>query len=307
MPFAVLPLLAWAEQTTAVSWFSTRKEYDSERIHRMEFVKAMQEAEEAHIEAKHRKSLTDRLLALAEKVTPSSRRLGNNNEDQYFKYEDVNDWNDVENLASMAIKYVGCEQIQRWDDNLAAAGATPLVLDRFVMFRLCDADSCSSYNKWGCNANYGEYAIPMEDYLSLMAEYHFQQYSRYCKTCFLCSKLDYYNREEYDYQQQQNANDDYAASNATQNNGDDDTWSGTFDGAKAIAFESKQVVSLTDNLLHFFCTGYRQYWYEPDYWDDDQGYNRRRAANNNQGGGAANYYYGDYGNNVSYNVSTTWV
>jgi len=272
----VATLLSQLLQTAQASWFGGNgAEYDSERLYRIDFVRAMQEAEEARIEAMHRKSLTDRILALAEKVVPGSRRM--NDQDQYFKYEDVNDWNQVD-LAEMAIKYTGCQNIKRWDDDMAAGGDSPLMMDRFVMFRLCDADQCSAYNDWGCNSNYGEYLIPMEDYLSLMAEYHFQQFSRYCKTCYLCSKLDYYNESEEEEEDQGDdkvdMDDDVNITEAYANYGDD-AW-----------------------------VGYRQYWYEPDYWDDDGngGNNRRRTGYSyyQQGGGAANYYYGDKGYNFSY-------
>mmetsp|Transcript_3694 Transcript_3694/g.4920 ORF Transcript_3694/g.4920 Transcript_3694/m.4920 type:complete len:611 (+) Transcript_3694:31-1863(+) len=252
------------------AWFGKPKD-ESERIYRIEFVKAMEEAEDAKREAEHRKSLTDRILALAQKVSSGSgRRM--EDENQYYKYEDVNDWNAVENMAGMAIKYTGCQNIQRWDDTMAAGGESPFLMDRFVMFRLCDANKCSSYNKWGCNSNYGEYVIPMEDYLSLMADYHFQQYSRYCQTCYLCSKLDYYKVTEDEDATQQGVDDDTV--NITEATYDDDAWS-----------------------------GYRQYWYEPDYWeDDDYNGNRRRTGYSyyQQGGGAANYYYGDSGYNFTY-------
>ena len=171
--------------------------YDSERMYRDEFVRAMKEIEDERQRETHRQSIMERILNVAKKVVTTSSQTSRRLNDQYFKYEDVNDWNIVGNLAEMAIKYTGCQNIKRWDDNMAKYGeGSPLFMDRFVMFRLCEAEYCSAYNKRGCDYNFGEYMIPMEDYLSLMAEYHFQQFSRYCKTCYHCMKLDYYNAGE---------------------------------------------------------------------------------------------------------------
>ena len=206
----------------------------SERTYRNDFVRAMREVEEERERAARRKSLMERILQLAQRVTsPGDRRL--ENDAQYFKYEDVNDWNVVENLESMAIKYTACQNIKKYDDYMAMNDdESPLRMDRFVTFRLCQADSCSAYNKRGCDYNFGEYMIPMEDYLGLMAEYHFQQFSRYCKTCYHCMQLDYYNPAENNDQDQAAADDDDGAvmygnaSDAYDNSAfGDDYWAGT--------------------------------------------------------------------------------
>ncbi|KAL7570442.1 hypothetical protein ACA910_017273 [Epithemia clementina (nom. ined.)] len=269
----VLALVSVVNLTNAL--FGHRRANDvTERMYRDEFVRAMREIEEKREHETRQKSIIERIFQIARKLTaPSdsdseqnSRELNNA---QYFKYEDVNDWNIVGNLAGMAIKYTGCQNIKRWSDYMAIYDDnSPLIMDRFVLFRLCEADSCSAYNKRGCDYNFGEYMIPMEDYLSLMAEYHFQQFSRYCKTCYHCMKLDYYQSDEEDVQA---ATDDTVNGNTTFADYDygDDYWA-----------------------------GYNRYWGEPD-WDDD-GNRNLGYSYYKQGGGAASYYYGEKGYNFSY-------
>lgn len=113
----------------------------------------------------------------------------NNNYYPIYQYQiDTGDMDGALNLTNYALKYIGCQNINTWNDGAAQGDgyASPLVMNRFAMFRLCDKNSCSSFNKWGCNNNYGEYIIPMDDYMKIMAEYHFAQYGRYCETCSGC-------------------------------------------------------------------------------------------------------------------------
>ena len=99
-------------------------------------------------------------------------------------------------LSQYAFKYIGCQNIHQWSDEAAAgeydnhqegqSNLPPLSMNRFVIFRLCESSSCSAYNKWGCNAEYGEYMIPMDEYLQIMSNYHMQQVSSYCTACKRC-------------------------------------------------------------------------------------------------------------------------
>jgi len=41
-------------------------------------------------------------------------------------------------------------------------------------------------NGEGCQSNYGEYMVELEDYLSLMSEYHAERFEAYCGTCESC-------------------------------------------------------------------------------------------------------------------------
>jgi hypothetical protein len=91
-------------------------------------------------------------------------------------------------LSSYALKYVGCEAINTWSDNLAKDkdASTVLALKRFVIFRMCPANKCSKNRKFGCTSNYGEYMIDMESYLGLVKDYHYARFDDYCTTCTTC-------------------------------------------------------------------------------------------------------------------------
>lgn len=189
----------------------------SERVKRMEFIREMERLEKETLRKKNHKSVQDRLLKVAKEIIPNSflknheRDLADNNYQYQYQNDDnlqnyVYTENDVGlDISGYALKYVGCQNVHTWDDNLVSANQEPLAMNRFVIFRLCKANDCSAYNKWGCNYNFGEYVIPMEDYLAIMAEYHFEQFGRFCKTCYRCMNLDYYKDDD----------DDAAANNAT--------------------------------------------------------------------------------------------
>lgn len=180
----------------------------TDRMMRLKFVEEMERLEMETLRRKRQESLQKRLLKVAREVLSQSffpaettdRSLAydyyqnQNNDDYLHSYVYSN--NENIDLAGYALKYVGCQNVHTWDDNLVDGSSTPLAMNRFVVFRLCKANDCSAYNKLGCNYNYGEYVLPMEDYLSIMAEYHFEQFGRFCKTCHRCMRLDYYKDDD---------------------------------------------------------------------------------------------------------------
>lgn len=204
---------------------ASRRESLTDRMRRMEFVREMERLEKETLRKKSQKSLQERLLKLAREIIPGSmdnndegRKLENYGNDDYLaNYMYMND--ESVDLAGFALKYVGCQNVHTWNDDLVTEGSNPLAMNRFVIFRLCKANDCSAYNKWGCNFNFGEYVIPMEDYLAIMAEYHFEQFGRFCKTCYRCMHLDYYSDDDDANAAAYNATDD--ASAAYENMGDD--------------------------------------------------------------------------------------
>lgn len=171
----------------------------SDRIVRMEFVRAMEEVEQENRRKESQESLQTRLLQVAREVLPGTfgsdeRDLANqNNDDAYAQGDSYS--NSGPDLSQYALKYVGCQNVHTWSDDLTGS-SSPLMMNRFVMFRLCKAKDCSAYNKWGCSYNYGEYVLPMEDYLTIMAEYHFEQFGRFCQTCYRCMHMDYYSDDD---------------------------------------------------------------------------------------------------------------
>ncbi|KAL7472949.1 hypothetical protein ACHAXS_013334 [Conticribra weissflogii] len=57
-----------------------------------------------------------------------------------------------------------------------------LATKRFVIFRLCPENSCSS-----CNYNYGEYIVDMETYLESTLRFKEEQQEQYCQACEECA------------------------------------------------------------------------------------------------------------------------
>jgi hypothetical protein len=139
-----------------------------------DFMRAMDEATTGLRARAHQRSLLEGLLSKATLV----RQLGD------VANYDGNDFP----IHEYALKYVGCQNIKSFNDDLAEdeEATDVLGLDRFVVFRLCSADLCSTYNKYGCEYNFGEYAIEMEDYLQTMSAYHYSRYQEYCETCYEC-------------------------------------------------------------------------------------------------------------------------
>ena len=199
----------------AVALFSASVVASDDNSLRHEFVEAMREVEEQqqrhHDENGDRRDLRQLHKRLLEKATfvggEDNRELyyrnsnnyynnnaNNNNNNQYKQNQQMQyyfnldfDWD----LSSLAFKYIGCQNIQTWSDNMLGKQDNdnqqpPLTMDKFVMFRLCPKSSCSNFNRFGCSSNYGEYMVAMEDYLLLMSQYHFSQYDRYCGVCAAC-------------------------------------------------------------------------------------------------------------------------
>jgi hypothetical protein len=134
-------------------------------------------------------------------------------------------------LTKYALKYLGCQNIKSFSDDLAQDedSKTVLALNKFVVFRLCQADKCSTYNKYGCMYNFGEYVIDMEMYLAIMAEYHYQKFLEYCATCIDCMTPPDNMEDDYVYQANQVYNMTDDAYNATFNASANVAWNAAYD------------------------------------------------------------------------------
>jgi hypothetical protein len=249
-----------------------------------EFIQAMQQLENEQQQEKAHVSLQEQLFSVARMVTGNTdmdNDDNNNNEadettrrlsyaygqnGQYYRYNIINDGtNRALDLSQYALKYTGCQNIHTWSDKRASANYdSPLAMENFVVLRLCERDSCSSYNKWGCNYNYAEYMLPMEDYLSIMATYHLQQFKQYCEVCYDCMH--------------------YTSSNSSSNNSTNSTYADDDDSSNPYA---------TDDVVAGY--GYNgasgddqtaqagDDYYQDDTYDDDGGYGRRLQSNSAYG------------------------
>jgi hypothetical protein len=149
------------------------------------------------------------------------------------------------NLTDYALKYIGCSNIKTWSDEMAQNGGnnnnnnngnnnnknynsnTVLKTERFVVLRLCPRDECSNYNRYGCMERYGDYVIPMDIYLQIMAETFFAQYQEYCETCSECMAAFNNNNNNNNANSNNNAANDDANANA---NGDDANYNNNNNG-----------------------------------------------------------------------------
>jgi hypothetical protein len=97
-------------------------------------------------------------------------------------------------ISTYSVKYEKCQFVKAYDDELAQDedSDTVLATKRFVIFRLCPQNSCSS-----CNYNYGEYLIDLENYLQATVEYQSNLQEEMCNACQECGNND-------DQQQNQN-------------------------------------------------------------------------------------------------------
>jgi hypothetical protein len=146
----------------------------SDHALRKEFVQKM---DDAMVHKKKQDDLNARLLRVATPVAV---------DEQPRFLEEYQDF--AINITDYALKYIGCQNVHTYSDELAYDEDSESVLgmNRFVIVRLCPRDTCSNYNEYGCNAGFGDYLIPMEDYLETMAENYFAQYQEYCETCYSC-------------------------------------------------------------------------------------------------------------------------
>lgn len=83
-------------------------------------------------------------------------------------------------LTNYSVKFEQCQFVKTYSDELAENEESDNVLQtqRFVIFRLCPDNYCSS-----CNSNYGEYVIDLESYLELTVQYEQELQEEMCQAC----------------------------------------------------------------------------------------------------------------------------
>lgn len=154
----------------------------------MDFIQKMKEATGDEFSGTKNRALRQRLFSKAHRVLDQGDDAVQQGDDAVQQGDDqyVND--DGLDLREYAFKYVGCQTIGSWSDNLAAdeESSTVLAKNTFAVFRLCPSHTCSTYNHYGCEYDYGEYMILMQDYLEIMSENHYKQYAEFCSTCDEC-------------------------------------------------------------------------------------------------------------------------
>ena len=69
------------------------------------------------------------------------------------------------------------------------------------MFHFCPTQTCSGIRVYGCMQDYGEYMLPIDQWLEIIVEYREEEYERYCEYCADC-------QEEQEYYQEQDQEED---------------------------------------------------------------------------------------------------
>jgi len=116
----------------------------------------------------------------------------NDDTDDKWTIEDNNETAAViEGLKSFSIKYDKCVSLTSYgtmedgDDE-----KSPITSSQLVSYRLCPTDSCND-NSWsGCQSEYGEYVMPMEDFLKAQQDYVDEEFEAYCVYCYNCIYFD---------------------------------------------------------------------------------------------------------------------
>lgn len=209
------------------------------------------------------RKLKTNLLSKAQPYNP--RKLENANN---YYYDDANG-DDVYNgygfdLSAYSLKYASCSTVSTFSDDLAEDedSSTIFYKQQFVVFRLCPSDTCvssgsngsgekdgftesvtsaftgSNMESYGCMNDYGEYMLPLYDWLDVIGEYREEEFERYCGYCDACvggyyadgdeeeeeeegDDKDYYENRGDKYYNQGDLDDDGAAADDADAAGDD--------------------------------------------------------------------------------------
>mmetsp|Transcript_4694 Transcript_4694/g.6872 ORF Transcript_4694/g.6872 Transcript_4694/m.6872 type:complete len:392 (+) Transcript_4694:136-1311(+) len=73
-------------------------------------------------------------------------------------------------VANYALKFQGCHNIPRWNEDADGEDDVRVSNTALVRFRLCPANSCSTDSAYGCKSGYGDYVVSMDTYLNAYFE-----------------------------------------------------------------------------------------------------------------------------------------
>lgn len=116
-----------------------------------------------------------RKARMASKLLEKATETENSQLGKHRKLEQVEP-----DLSIYEIKFQQCQFVKAYDDELAEDEETKTVLGvkRFVVFRLCPANSCES-----CAYNFGEYVVDMDTYLEAATESFVEDREGMCGLC----------------------------------------------------------------------------------------------------------------------------
>jgi hypothetical protein len=100
----------------------------------------------------------------------------------------LNDAEEYEiDISGYSVKFDKCQFIKAYSDEMAEDedSGTVLATTRFVIFKLCPNNSCST-----CTYNYGEYMVDLDTYLQATVEYQQELQQDMCDSCNECGNDD---------------------------------------------------------------------------------------------------------------------
>eukprot|EP00986_Skeletonema_menzelii_P000676 scaffold193_cov157-Skeletonema_menzelii.AAC.8 len=104
---------------------------------------------------------------LGQKLMSSARRVDN---ERSLEGQQNNGEIDYTWVANYALKFQGCHNIPRWNEDANGEDDVRVSNTALARFRLCPANDCSTSDAYGCKSGYGDYVVSMDTYLNAYLE-----------------------------------------------------------------------------------------------------------------------------------------
>lgn len=179
---------------------STELHKMDQKADRQQFVRRMKTAtaEETDLPFKFdSQKLNDAILS---KARPSSEVLDEvsvsrrieEGDDDYYR------WNGLPfPLRKYSLKYYQCNTMTFFtggegDGDDGDEGDSMFKTEKYVTFRFCPSDTCTSDGWSGCRDTYGEYILPLETFFEIQEQFEEDTYEQFCSYCETCMYFENY-------------------------------------------------------------------------------------------------------------------
>lgn len=137
-------------------------------------------------------------------VHPITHRQLMNDDDAYAGYGFP--------IADYSLKYARCQMIRSFSDDAVDMGYYDVMTAQsFVVFRLCPTSSCSKNRRYGCSGSYGQYVLPLDDYIYYLSVFNEAKEKHYCNWCKECLNGNGNNRKKKRRRRKLEGEEDYEA------------------------------------------------------------------------------------------------
>ncbi len=124
------------------------------------------------------------------KLMNNARRLEQGEDQDKDQGEDRGDdnqgqgYNDYDNtwMGDFSLKFLGCHHIAQWNSNAENQNQVRIGSQKFVRFRLCPSENCSSSKAIGCTSGYGDYVVNMDSFIEAHFENQQELQEEKCQT-----------------------------------------------------------------------------------------------------------------------------